>query len=658
MADNPPLREGAASSDAHVVGEKPDDDGGSGGGGGETKMPGVVIINDPPKGLDDSNPTQVGDKADGGSRNIDAETDQRMTSRDGAQNGSEARRGDQGESSAGTGSITGCGEQHSPDAHHIPVKTHHIDSKDGMSVEKGVGDNDMDVKGNTSRTDKRATTTSSSTVPGSTAAKEGGAMTESYGAAEAATSDRRVAKVPGVTAEEETRGPASCSDQAWDDFDQDECFICFDGGEIILCDYCDRSYHLQCHRPSLKSAPAGEFKCMECVAVSTWGVGSAPSTGGGRVPNTSRGKKRAEKDKAPDFLDLSEAKKYIGARVAKRFDGDVYFGSVTQYNEKSHFWHVVYDDDDEEDYDPNDLEVAGILYRKERKGDDPKNSRGAQQRYFRKNKQKKAHPPPKKKKKVEKPKPARPKKKAKKDSYASLPTQPPPSRPKSPIVESLPPKYCIIQVPQGAKPGDIVDVVFPGDEFTSQIACPDFVQHSPYVTVVAPGGYRPPSAPMNYARTNADRLCDGLPTDNTRPFVVDAFNSTLWPALKEDGWKRVDVQETGNGSMQFIPPENRFSLSDSAGRLGLGFYTSYHGVISFCADTDEYKEIHAAFEADCIVRKETAERLAQMERDMHYLSSKPHVTPIGPDHQASDLPLPRDRDIYLWGEQGSLRAER
>ena len=184
MADNP--REGAASSDAHVVGEKPDDDGC---GGGETKMPGVVIIKDPTKGLDDSNSTQVGHKADGGSRNIGAETDQRMTSRDGAQSGSEAKHGDQGESSSGTGSITGSGEQHSgeqhsPGANHIPGKTDHIDSKDDASVEKGVGDNDMDVEGNTD--------------------EEGGAVAKSYGAAEAATSDRRVAKVPGKTVEEET----------------------------------------------------------------------------------------------------------------------------------------------------------------------------------------------------------------------------------------------------------------------------------------------------------------------------------------------------------------------------------------------------------------------------------------------------------------------
>ena len=463
-----------------------------------------------------------------------------------------------------------------------------------------------------------------------------------------------------VDAEEKTSGQSGAGAQgepAWDDFDPEECFICFDGGEIILCDYCNRSYHLQCHRPPLKEVPEGKFKCMECVAVSNWGVSSAPTATGGGASD--KGKKRAQND-APNFVHPSEAKKYIGARVAKLFDGDLYFGSITQYNEKTQFWHVVYDDDDEEDYDPKDLEEAGQLYRKERKRDDPNKSRGAQQRYFRRDKVEKATAPPKqKKKKVEKPKAARskakPAKKKQGSSAFSLSARPP-SRSQSPVV--LPPKYCVIQVPKEARPGDIIDVIFPGDELTSQIVCPDFVQRSPFVTVVAPGGYRPPSAPIDYARANADRLCDGLPTDNTRPFVVEAFNCTLWPALKADGWKRVDVLETGTGATQFIPPGNRYSLSDSVGRLGLGYCTSYHGVISFCADTEEYKELHAAFEVDCVARKEEAERLYQLERDMHYLSSKQHDTPIGPDHQVSNLPQLRRIEEYLCENRVHLRKER
>ena len=446
---------------------------------------------------------------------------------------------------------------------------------------------------------------------------------------------------------------------AWDDFDPEECFICFDGGEIILCDYCNRSYHLECHRPPLKEVPEGKFRCMECVAVSNWGVSSAPTAGG---VASDKGKKRAQND-APNSVDPSEAKKYIGTRIAKLFDGEVYFGSITQYNEKTQFWHVVYDDDDEEDYDPRDLEEAGKLYRKERKHDDPNKSRGAQQRYFRRDKLEKAPAPPKqKKKKVEKPRPersnAKPASKKKQGSTASPPSARPTSRSQSPVAQKLPPKYCVIQVPKEARPGDIIDVVFPGDEFTSQIVCPEFVQRSPFVTVVAPGGYRPPSAPIDYARANADRLCDGLPTNNTRPFVVEAFNCTLWPALKADGWKRVDILETGTGSTQFIPPGNRYSLSDSAGRLGLGYCTSYQGVISFCASTEEYKELHAAFEIDIVARKQTAERLEQIARDMHYLSSKQHDTPIGPNHQVSNLPPIRGKEQYLYETREHLRRER
>jgi hypothetical protein len=494
------------------------------------------------------------------------------------------------------------------------------------------------------KTEEHTTTKSISgaAVPdSSTAARENSAGAESVGA-NAAVSDQRAAKVPDVAAEEKKNGPATLSVQAWDDFDPDECFICFDGGEILLCDFCDRSYHLQCHRPPLDKIPEGEFKCMECVAMSKWGISSASSTPGSGTSD--KGKKRAQKDDAPESVVPLEAVKYIGSRVAKRFDGEVYFGSITQYNEKTQFWHVVYDDNDEEDYDPNDMEEAGILYRKERKSDGPDKTRGSQQRYFRRNKVGKAPRPQKKKKKVEKSKPSR--------SNASRP------RSQSPVVEKLPPKYCVIQVPKEARPGDIIDVVFPGDEFTSQVVCPKFVQRSPFMTVVAPGGYQPPSAPMDYARANTDRLCAGLPTNKTRPFVVEAFNCTLWPALKANGWKRVDVLETGTGSIQYIPPGNHYTLSDSAGRLGLGFCTSYHGVLSFCADKEEYKEHYAAFEADCIARQEKAERLEQMKRDTHYLSSKQHDTPIGPDHQVSNLPYLRRKGEYLSENRDRLRMER
>lgn len=64
---------------------------------------------------------------------------------------------------------------------------------------------------------------------------------------------------------------------------------------------------------------------------------------------------------------------FIQRRVAKEFeDGEVYFGTVTQYDESEPppFWKIHYDDGDEEDYEKKDLIKALKLYDKE-EGNDP-----------------------------------------------------------------------------------------------------------------------------------------------------------------------------------------------------------------------------------------------------------------------------------------------
>lgn len=37
--------------------------------------------------------------------------------------------------------------------------------------------------------------------------------------------------------------------------------------DMICCDYCEKSYHLECHIPSLIEIPAGIWKCQECAAI-------------------------------------------------------------------------------------------------------------------------------------------------------------------------------------------------------------------------------------------------------------------------------------------------------------------------------------------------------------------------------------------------------
>jgi len=71
--------------------------------------------------------------------------------------------------------------------------------------------------------------------------------------------------------------------------------------------------------------------------------------------------KKSRKEKDPTS--------YIGTRVAKLFDEDgLYFGEITGYEDDEDgngFWKILYDDNDEEEFDKNDLIKAVELYKKE-----------------------------------------------------------------------------------------------------------------------------------------------------------------------------------------------------------------------------------------------------------------------------------------------------
>jgi hypothetical protein len=45
-----------------------------------------------------------------------------------------------------------------------------------------------------------------------------------------------------------------------------DCYICFIGGDLICCDYCEKAFHMRCHIPPLVNVPAGLWKCCECSA--------------------------------------------------------------------------------------------------------------------------------------------------------------------------------------------------------------------------------------------------------------------------------------------------------------------------------------------------------------------------------------------------------
>ncbi|XP_041658958.1 autoimmune regulator [Cheilinus undulatus] len=47
-------------------------------------------------------------------------------------------------------------------------------------------------------------------------------------------------------------------------YNDDECAVCKDGGELICCDGCPRAFHLTCLHPPLASIPSGRWQCQWC----------------------------------------------------------------------------------------------------------------------------------------------------------------------------------------------------------------------------------------------------------------------------------------------------------------------------------------------------------------------------------------------------------
>lgn len=46
-----------------------------------------------------------------------------------------------------------------------------------------------------------------------------------------------------------------------------ECDVCDLGGDLLCCDSCPRTYHLECLDPPLKRIPSGRWECPKCVKV-------------------------------------------------------------------------------------------------------------------------------------------------------------------------------------------------------------------------------------------------------------------------------------------------------------------------------------------------------------------------------------------------------
>ncbi|KAL3789146.1 hypothetical protein HJC23_012235 [Cyclotella cryptica] len=69
------------------------------------------------------------------------------------------------------------------------------------------------------------------------------------------------------TIPKETNAPKIKNDKLFEGVHDDDCYMCFNGGDLICCDFCSKVFHLECHIPPLHSIPKGLWKCCECAAV-------------------------------------------------------------------------------------------------------------------------------------------------------------------------------------------------------------------------------------------------------------------------------------------------------------------------------------------------------------------------------------------------------
>ncbi|NWZ30321.1 TIF1B factor, partial [Asarcornis scutulata] len=58
------------------------------------------------------------------------------------------------------------------------------------------------------------------------------------------------------------------------------CRVCCQAGAVVMCDLCERCYHLDCHLPALHEVPGHDWLCLLCQDPAPPGEDLAPSCPG------------------------------------------------------------------------------------------------------------------------------------------------------------------------------------------------------------------------------------------------------------------------------------------------------------------------------------------------------------------------------------------
>ena len=103
----------------------------------------------------------------------------------------------------------------------------------------------------------------------------------------------------GIDSGRKADGAGEAGEEDEDSEDDTACEICGgtdDGDKMILCDDCDKGYHLHCLNPPLESVPEGDWRCGSCLRE-------------GPIRRRKRGRPPKKPAVSPPFADGKERKK-------------------------------------------------------------------------------------------------------------------------------------------------------------------------------------------------------------------------------------------------------------------------------------------------------------------------------------------------------------
>ena len=78
--------------------------------------------------------------------------------------------------------------------------------------------------------------------------------------------DESTGVLSSAASQSDLTGATKEGEEPSEDGNDNLCYFCEDGGDLVLCDYCPKAFHLKCHVPRLPEVPSGQWKCCECRA--------------------------------------------------------------------------------------------------------------------------------------------------------------------------------------------------------------------------------------------------------------------------------------------------------------------------------------------------------------------------------------------------------